>query len=674
MISMKKLYLSIFFLVTFFIQGNAQCTVIITGQHCEGSTLKASTTGNRLLQLQWMRDSTTVDTSTIHVPFFQNAVTVAGGNGYGSAPNQFAYPSDVFVDKMENIYVSDPRNHRIQKWTPDAIEGITVAGGNGEGSAPNQLDLPTAVFVDESGNIFISDNNNSRIQKWTSGASEGITVAGGNGYGSGLNQIAEPQGIFVDSFGALYVPEYDDNRIVKWLPGASEGIIVAGGNGKGDSSNQFNGPSDIFIDKAGNLYIADDLNHRIQRWAPGAKEGVTVAGGNGKGKAANQLNRPQSVVVDDLFNVYIADFFNNRIQKWAPGDTTGITVAGHDYPGNGPDELREPEGIFFDASNRLFVTDAINSRIQEFLPDSANAVAPDSTLVTKGGGAFSAKGIFENDCSAVSNTINVTGLPEFSRIEGQKRNLCGGGIFTYSVASISGASGYQWSVPSEAVIVSGQGTNAITLNIPSSFIHGEIKISAANNCGRGLAFVDTITTKPFVPALISGSDSVQAGEQNLSYSTISEPGIQYTWSVPKDAQIISGQGTNAITVNWGFRSGNVFARAFTCGDTASRLLHVTIIAAMANKLTTTSKQSSSFKVYPNPANDQVTIEYTSAQTGNYTLQLTDMKGRVLQKKQGVNLKGVTRISLGLSAYGKGVYVLQLTDAEGKIVYAKLVKQ
>jgi hypothetical protein len=528
--------------------------------------------------------------------------------------------------------------------------------------------------VDKAGNVFVADGLNERVQKWPPGAMEGITVAGGNGVGSALNQLSVPSGIFIDSLGALYIADYDNNRIQEWLPGATQGITVAGGNGEGDSSNQFNKSQDIFIDKAGNLYIADDLNHRIQRWAPGAKEGVTVAGGNGKGKEANQLNRPQSVVVDDLFNVYVADFFNNRIQKWAPGDTTGITIAGHDYPGNGPDELRQPIGLFLDSTNRLFVTDAINSRIQEFLPDSADAVAPDSTLITKGGGAFSVKGIFENDCSAVSNTINVTGLPKFSRITGQKRNLCGGGNFTYSVASIPGASGYQWSIPAGASIVSGQGTNAITLNIPSFFIHGEISISAANNCGRGEAFADTITTKPFVPALISGADSVQAGEQNLSYSTVAEPGIHYTWSVPKDAQITSGQGTNAITVNWGFRSGNVFARAFACGDTASRLLHVIVSTAMADKLTTISNHSSSFKVYPNPANDQVAIEYTSEQTGNYTLQLSDLKGRVLQKKQGINLKGVTKISFDLSAYVKGVYVLQMTDAKGKMVSAKLVKQ
>jgi hypothetical protein len=44
--------------------------------------------------------------------------------------------------------------------------GITVAGGNGEGSAANQFSYPTGLFVDASGNIYVADSYNHRIQKW----------------------------------------------------------------------------------------------------------------------------------------------------------------------------------------------------------------------------------------------------------------------------------------------------------------------------------------------------------------------------------------------------------------------------------------------------------------------------------------------------------------------------
>src|SRR5205823_4385723 len=79
-----------------------------------------------------------------------------------------AYPSAVFVDAKGNIFVADQYNHRIQKWAPGAVEGITVAGGNGYGSAANQFKYPGGVFVDPRGDIFVSDGGNNRIQKFVS--------------------------------------------------------------------------------------------------------------------------------------------------------------------------------------------------------------------------------------------------------------------------------------------------------------------------------------------------------------------------------------------------------------------------------------------------------------------------------------------------------------------------
>ena len=93
------------------------------------------------------------------------AKTVAGGNGWGSAPNQFGFPSSVYEDNNGNIFVADNFNHRIQKWTPGSTQGITVAGGNGAGSAANQLNGPAGVYIDDNRNIFIADQSNNQIQK-----------------------------------------------------------------------------------------------------------------------------------------------------------------------------------------------------------------------------------------------------------------------------------------------------------------------------------------------------------------------------------------------------------------------------------------------------------------------------------------------------------------------------
>ncbi|CAF4281620.1 unnamed protein product [Rotaria sp. Silwood2] len=55
-------------------------------------------------------------------------------------------------------------------WNP---YGVTVAGGNGAGSAANQLNYPRSVAVTSSGDVYVADTSNNRIQLWKLGATQG---------------------------------------------------------------------------------------------------------------------------------------------------------------------------------------------------------------------------------------------------------------------------------------------------------------------------------------------------------------------------------------------------------------------------------------------------------------------------------------------------------------------
>ncbi len=52
-----------------------------------------------------------------------NAVTVAGGNGIGSAANQLYYPYGGAVSSSGGVYVADTDNFRIQFWGVGATQG-----------------------------------------------------------------------------------------------------------------------------------------------------------------------------------------------------------------------------------------------------------------------------------------------------------------------------------------------------------------------------------------------------------------------------------------------------------------------------------------------------------------------------------------------------------------------
>ena len=59
------------------------------------------------------------------------------------------------------------------------------------------------------------------------------------------------------------------------------------------------------------------------------------------------------------------------------------------------------------------------------------------------------------------------------------------------------------------------------------------------------------------PAVITGSINVSASASGVTYSVPAQASYSYTWTVPTGASIVSGQGTNAIVVNFGNNSGNV---------------------------------------------------------------------------------------------------------------------
>lgn len=145
--------------------------------------------------------------------------TLVGGGSNGSLANQLANPTvngTIYVDDNENLYVTDYINNRVQKFTPGNPNAITVAGGNGSGTANNQLKAPNGIYMLPNGRMMISEYTGRRINMWVEGDSEGTIVAGGNGNGSGANQFKSPRGNFIGTNGDLYVTDMANHRIQKF--------------------------------------------------------------------------------------------------------------------------------------------------------------------------------------------------------------------------------------------------------------------------------------------------------------------------------------------------------------------------------------------------------------------------------------------------------------------------
>jgi DNA-binding beta-propeller fold protein YncE len=157
-------------------------------------------------------------------PNATNSTLVAGSSlGLSGNDNRSLYQSyGLALDESNSfLYVVDRSNYRVQRFLLGGSGiGVTVAGGNGLGSAANQLNNPTTIYLSKlDGSLYIVDSSNNRIQKWAQNATFGITVAGSpNGLiGSTPYLLNGPFGMAIDDEeNYLYVADGLNNRIQRF--------------------------------------------------------------------------------------------------------------------------------------------------------------------------------------------------------------------------------------------------------------------------------------------------------------------------------------------------------------------------------------------------------------------------------------------------------------------------
>lgn len=151
---------------------------------------------------------------------------------------------------------------------------------------------------------------------------------------------------------------------------------------------------------------------------------------------------------------------------------------------------------------------------------------------------------------------------------------------SYSIAQVSGATSYTWSVPSGATITSGQGTAAVVVDWGTT--SGNVSVVAINNCGSSSAQTLAITLSgvPSQPSFITGSASVCESQTGVSYSVSNVAGVTYTWTYSGTGfSCVSGCTTSSITADFsaGATSGTLTCTpSNSCGSGIAITFGVTI--------------------------------------------------------------------------------------------------
>ena len=254
--------------------------------------------------------------------------------------------------------------------------------------------------------------------------------------------------------------------------------------------------------------------------------------------------------------------------------------------------------------------------------------------------------------------VTVNPLPGDAGTISGPTPVCQGDMgVSYTVTAIPNATGYAWTVPTGATIVSGGNTNHILVNFSDNAVSGIIVVHGTNSCGSGAPspnFNVTVNPVPSPPTItVDGiilTSSASNGNQ-WYYNGNPIPGATgQTW----EAQF-SGWYWAVVTING-------------CSSDTSNHIYIIMPGFEEKPL------AASFQIYPVPNDGRFNISVSLPVEDTYNILVYSYIGEKLYELSDVLIGGKFEKLIDLRPVPDGIYTIVFTNNKNMIVKKILVKK
>ncbi len=256
--------------------------------------------------------------------------------------------------------------------------------------------------------------------------------------------------------------------------------------------------------------------------------------------------------------------------------------------------------------------------------------------------------------SVIKKIVTVNPFPgDGGIISGATVINSGANGIIFSVPPISNATSYDWSFPAGANIISGSGTNSVTVNFDKNASSGIVSVAGMNSCNHGneSTYPITVIQQPGAAGAITGQTIFGRGAIGIVYSVDPiDHATEYIWFLPAGARIVSGDKTNTITVDFGMNAMPGDITVYGSNSAGQGLISPNF------KITL---REAKFLIYPVPNNGYFTAKVTYPLETPFNIRIMNQMGIKIYEIRGVQTtNGFCEKVIDLGQIPSGKYYMQ----------------